>query len=307
MSSTTASSELEVVSLGLEDQPASVASETVAMPRRSEPRMMRVALAPPERLDLKPAIVARADGSSGKMDSLTLENVVPDSIWVKEYPVQAGGARFNARMSVIKLGSGQIIVHSPSAFDDALAAEIRALGPVAAIVAPGNLHWLHVRSCQEAFPGVPTYICPGTDERSRELRFDFVLGDEAPALWAADLAQVALCGTRLMREVAFFHRASRTLLLVDLVENFTPTTPGTNLWLRVIFRALGMWNRASPAPEYRFGWSDKAAVRACLERVLAWDFERVILSHGDLIMEDARPVVVDAWRSVLGWSGTRVT
>ncbi len=51
-----------------------------------------------------------------------------------------------------------------------------------------------------------------------------------------------------MREVAFFHRASRILILVDLIEHFTPATPGTNLFLRIAFRAFGMWNRPSRHP-----------------------------------------------------------
>jgi hypothetical protein len=134
---------------------------------------------------------------------------------------------------------------------------------------------------------------------SKGLAFDFVLGDEAPPLWADELSQVALQGTRVMREVAFFHRASRTLILVDLVENFTSATPGTNLFLRTALRALGMWNRPSPAPEYRLAWGDKVRVRDGMERILAWDFERVILSHGDVITRDARQIVARAWRKIL--------
>lgn len=229
----------------------------------------------------------------------SLTAFVPDALWLREYAVHTGGARFNARMTVIKLRSGDLVIHSPCAFDQPLAAEVAALGRVAAIVAPGNLHWLHIRSCQQAFPGAATYICPGVEKRAQDLRFDVVLGDEGPALWGDELAQVALQGTRLMREVAFLHRASRTLILVDLVENFTPATPGTNLFLRLLFRALGMWNRPAPAPEYRFAWGDRARVREGLERILAWDFERVILSHGDVITRDAKAAVAQAWRTIL--------
>ncbi|HEX6839144.1 MAG TPA: DUF4336 domain-containing protein [Polyangia bacterium] len=229
----------------------------------------------------------------------SLEVFVPDALWLREYPVRLGGVRFNARMTVIKLRSGEIVVHSPCAFDDSLAAEVAALGRVAAIIAPGSLHWLHVRSCQQAFPDAATYVCPGVEERAKGLRFDFVLGDEAPPLWADELSQVALQGTRIMREVAFFHRASRTLILVDLVENFTSATPGTSLSLRLLFRALRMWNRPAPAPEYRFGWGHKARMREEMERILAWDFEGVILSHGDLVRRDARQVVAQAWRRIL--------
>ena len=148
-------------------------------------------------------------------------------------------------------------------------------------------------------PDATTHVCAGVEKRNNGVSFDFILGDEAPSLWAEELSQVALQGTRFMREVAFLHRASRTLILVDLVENFTSATPGTNLLLRILFRAIGMWNRPGPAPEYRFAWGDKPKVRACLERILAWDFERVIVSHGDIITRDARQVVTRAWRSVL--------
>src|SRR6185312_15594873 len=152
----------------------------------------------------------------------SLEVVVPDALWLREYFVRLGGARFNARMTVIKLRSGEILIHSPCAFDASLAAEVAALGRVAAIIAPGNFHWLHVRSCQQAFPDAATYVCPGVEKRAKGLAFEFVLGDLAPMLWADELSQVLLQGARLMREVVFFHHASRTLILVDLVENFTP-------------------------------------------------------------------------------------
>lgn len=229
----------------------------------------------------------------------SLEVFVPEALWLRDYFVRLGGARFKARMTVIKLGSGELVVHSPCAFDESLTAEVAELGRVAAIVAPGNFHWLNVHSCQRAFPDAVTYVCPGVEKRAKHLKFHFVLGDEAPPLWRAELSQVSLQGTRVMREVAFFHQGSRTLILVDLVENFTEHTPGTNLLLRILFRALGMWNHPGPAPEYRFAWGDKAKVRGCMERILAWDFDRVILSHGDNITRDARGSVEQAWRKLL--------
>lgn len=231
--------------------------------------------------------------------AVSLEPFVPDALWLREYPVRLGGAKFNARMTVIKLQRGDVLVHSPCAFDDLLTAEVSALGRVAAIIAPGNFHWLHVPSCQKAFPNAATYICPGVEKRAKDLPFDFVLSDEAPPLWGDELSQVALNGTRVMREVAFLHRASRTLILVDLIENFTAATPGTNKFLRILFRMIGMWNRPGPAPEYGLAWGNKTLVREGLRRVLDWEFDRVILSHGDIITHDAKQMVVDAWRKIL--------
>ena len=139
----------------------------------------------------------------------SFEVFVPDALWLRGYVVSMGGARINARMTVIKLCSGEILIHSPCAFDEALAAQVAALGPVAAIIAPGNFHWLHVRSCQQAFPRAVTYVCPGVEKRAKGLTFNEMLGDEAPALWAGELSQVYVQGTRVMREVAFFHHAQQ--------------------------------------------------------------------------------------------------
>jgi hypothetical protein len=51
-----------------------------------------------------------------------------------------------------------------------------------------------------------------------------------------------------------------------------------------------MWANPKPAPEYRMGWSDRTAAANSLRRILAWDFQRIVLSHGDLIDHDAHAV-----------------
>ena len=48
------------------------------------------------------------------------------------------------------------------------------------------------------------------------------LDDAAPPDWAADLRQVVVPGGFSFREVAFFHGASGTLILTDLVLNLEP-------------------------------------------------------------------------------------
>ena len=60
-----------------------------------------------------------------------------------------------------------------------------------------------------------------------------------------------------------------------------------------------MWNIPKPAPEYQLGWSDKRAARAALKNILLWEFDKIILAHGDLIEIDGRLVVETAWRSLL--------
>ncbi len=99
-----------------------------------------------------------------------------------------------------------------------------------------------------------------------------------------------------MWEVAFYHKPSRTLILVDWIENFSDRTPHLNwvtyLWLGVIFR---LWQHPQPAPEYQLGWQQRAAAQRSLQTILNWDFERIILAHGDLIETNAKAQARAAW------------
>jgi hypothetical protein len=203
-------------------------------------------------------------------------------------------------MTVVRLASGVLMLHSPCDITAPMAEEISALGPVAHIVAPGNFHHLHVASAQTAFPGAKTWICPGVESRAPGLQYDAILGDVALGDWSGEIDQVLVLGTRPMREVAMFHRASRTLILVDLIENFTDATPHAGGALKFLFKyVLRMWNNPRPAPEYRLGWNDWKAAAESLRRILAWDFQRIVLSHGDLIERNAREVAIEAWSRVL--------
>jgi hypothetical protein len=230
----------------------------------------------------------------------SLTEYVPGQIWLKEYPVRFGGMDFDARMTVLRLNDGRLLVHSPCEIDAGLKAGIEAFGPVAFIVAPGTYHHLHVGSCQRAFPGAATHICPGVEKKQPNLAFDRQLGDAPDPAWATDLDQALLRGSRFIREAAFFHRSSRTLILVDLIENYGDGSGKVDWLLRFWWKfVLRMWNRPKPAPEYQLGWKDKAAARESLEKILAWDFDKIIIAHGELIDKDAHHVARKAWRQVL--------
>jgi Domain of unknown function (DUF4336) len=231
---------------------------------------------------------------------MLLTSYIADQIWLCTYPVRLAGTRFEARMTAIRLASGQIMLHSPCHITAAIAEGISALGPVGHIVVPGNFHHLHAASAQNAFPDAKTWICPGIERKRPDLKYDGILGDQAPADWMGEIDQVLVRGTRIMREVAMYHRITRTLILVDLIENFTDATPNTGGALKFWFKyVLRMWGNPRPAPEYRMGWNDRISAAKSLRRILAWNFRQIVLSHGDLIDRDAHEVAAEAWSGVL--------
>ncbi len=231
---------------------------------------------------------------------LDLVEYVAGHIWLCQYPVHYAGLDFYSRMTVIRLSDGSLMLHSPCDIDAETKQHVERIGRVAYIVAPGSYHYLHVISAQNAFPEAQTYICPGIERKRPDIDFDWILGDRAAQGWNVDMEQVLVRGTKYIWEVAFFHKRSQTLILVDLIENIGDQTEGVGwglkLWWKIVFH---MWNRPKPAPEYQIGWKDKRAAGRSLNRILQWDFKRVIIAHGDLIEANSKAVLRKAWENLL--------
>ena len=229
-----------------------------------------------------------------------LRMYVDNTIYVTEYPIHYAGCEFTARMTIVRLADGSLWLHSPCEIDGGLKGEIDSIGPVSFIIGPGNYHWFHLAKALELFPDAKLFICPGVETKDPLLNFDWFLGDHSPEGWAGEIDQVLVRGNRFIWEVAFFHKPTKTLILTDLVENIGDSTPGVNfvlkLWWKIVFR---MWNEARPAPEYQLGWNHKKAAQVSLEKILEWDFEKVIISHGDVINTNAKDIVREAWRKPL--------
>ena len=231
----------------------------------------------------------------------SLEEYIPEKIYIVEYPIHFGGLDLFSRMTVVRLNDGKLWVHSPCQLDARLKSEIDRLGEVAYILAPGNFHHLYVSDFQSHYPNAETFLCPGLEKKRQDLKFDWILGNHPDPRWNSEFYQVAIQGTRIISEVAFVHKNTRTLVLVDLLENIGDDyTHEAGLllkfWWKVVFK---MWNNPKAAPEYQLGWGDKDVVKRGLEKILSWDFDRIILAHGNLIESNAKAVLIKAWENVL--------
>jgi len=210
-----------------------------------------------------------------------------DGIWIGEAPLRFYGLPFGARMTIVRLPDGNLWLHSPLRITPALAAEIESLGTVRHVVSPNKLHHLHLASAKEAFPTAKLHAPPGLRSKRRDLAFDGELGSEPHPDWADALDQLVIEGSRVMQEVVFLHRATHTLIVADLCENFGRWSP----WpVRTLARIAFMYGRPCMPPDWRLSFRDRAATRRSFSRLLAWDFERVILAHGGLLEAGARRI-----------------
>ena len=221
-----------------------------------------------------------------------------EGLFVVDGPERVAGLRIGARMTVVRLDDGRLLLHSPVPRDDGLAAELEALGPIAFLVAPNELHHRWLGPWAAACPGATVWGVAGLSEKRPDLLFHRQLGDRPPTDWAGELDQVRIAGVPYLNEVAFLHRTSASLLLTDFAMNFPslPEGPGTRLWLR----AMGLGGGLRTSRLIRALVRDRAALRAALGRVLAWRFDRIVVCHGDVLATGGAEALREAWRPLLG-------
>lgn len=224
-----------------------------------------------------------------------MQQLAPD-LWVAHQPLKLVGAEFGARMTVVRLGSGGLFVHSPIAPTPELQAEMNALGPVQAIVAPNTYHHMYLPAFHAAFPEAQLYGAEGVALKQPTLQFTGVLGDLPEFLWAKELDQHHLDGMPKVNEVAFLHRASRTLILTDWLFNFNHSD---SWWSRTFFRLAGAWKGPQQSRLLRLSVRDRDAARAARDHLLTWDFDRIIVAHGDIIPADGKAIL----RRATAWLG----
>ena len=226
---------------------------------------------------------------------------IEDQIWILEYPIQYAGIDLFGRMTIIKLDNEELIIHDPCEIDDYIKNKIDALGEVKYIVAPGSYHHLFVTNFQQKYPNAETFLCPGLEKKRQDIKFEWILGNKPDHRWEDVIDQVLVHGTKYIWEVAFFHKPSKTLILVDLLENIGddyqhPASLLLRFWWKVVFR---MWGNPKAAPEYQMGWGNKHIVKDGLNRILSWKAEKVILAHGEIIEGNINKILSTAWKKVL--------
>ena len=216
-------------------------------------------------------------------------------LWAIEQPLRVRGLELGARTCVVRLADGGVVVHAPGPDTAALKSEIEALGPVRALIAPNLLHHLFLADAARAFPQARVFAAPGLRAKLPALRVDEALGDAAPSLWAGELDQCVVEGAPALGEVVFLHRASRTLLCLDLCFNVRRST---SLFTRAFMRVNGAWDRFGPSRLLRYTMlKDARSLRRSIDRILDWDFERVTVAHGDVLEHGGR----DEVRAGFGW------
>jgi Domain of unknown function (DUF4336) len=220
-----------------------------------------------------------------------LEPLAAD-VWAARRPLPIAVGDIGARMTVLRLRDGGLLLHSPVKLDAALEQALHALGPVAWLVGPCRGHHLFLGDYVKAFPGAALCGAPGLAEKRRDLAFAHVLANPSPPGWPGEVRLELVEGAPFMNEVALLHAPSRTLVLTDLVFN---VTPGATNRAPLFHWLVGATGRFGPHRLIRLGIRNRAAARRSIDRILAWDFDRIVMSHGEVLDTGGRRLLEQAF------------
>src|SRR6266566_8585723 len=126
-----------------------------------------------------------------------LREAAPD-LWVIEAPLRYLGFEMGRRTAVIRLASGDLLVHSPAPLTEELRAALAQLGEVRFVVPASMLHGhLYMEQYRHAYPEVKLFAVAGLDRKRRDLRFDRQLAGAPEPEWAEDVDQAPFEGPRV--------------------------------------------------------------------------------------------------------------
>ena len=237
--------------------------------------------------------MSREDGGTGLRE-------LDAGLWIAEAPLRSWRGDIGRRMSVVGLAGGGVWVHSPVPLTGSMKSALDGLGGVRYVVAPSRFHGhLFMEQYQAAYPQALLAGPPGLARKRRDLRFAVELGDEPDDAWRDDLDQALIWG-HPWNETVFLHRRSRTLIVGDCMFTLGPQSS----------RGLWLWTgalRSSQHPSrpdqlvarqlipWRLTGRDRAAMRRSIESVLSWDFDRVVVGHGEIVQRDGQQTLRETY------------
>ncbi|MBA4136489.1 MAG: hypothetical protein C0518_04145 [Opitutus sp.] len=217
---------------------------------------------------------------------------IHDGLWDCDQPMQVYGMHLGHRMTVVRLPDRSLWVHSPVAYSAALARELAELGPVTHVVAPNYMHDTFLDGWLPRYPEVRFHAPRSFHKVFPRHKITDVLGSVPDAAWADEIEQHVVQGVPRLHEVVFFHRRSRTLIVADLAFNLGGEMP---LLSRVLLKLNGCYGCFSPSRMFKSAIKNRSALGGSIDRILEWDFDRVIVSHGANLERDGRTALRDAF------------
>lgn len=204
------------------------------------------------------------------------------------------GVDLQRNVTVIRLSSGRLIIHSTAPFSTEDVAAIRALGEPGWIVETLLRHDTFAKEGREAFPEIP-YLAP--EGFSTNLGFSTASLIPEPEEWKGEVSVLAVDGAPEFGEIVMLHRASRTLIVADLVFHFSHPD---GFWKKTLLTLATVGGKYQPGvtKPFKQAIKDHSAFEKSVHALLEWDFDRIVVGHGDPISSGGKEKLREALKAL---------
>jgi hypothetical protein len=161
-----------------------------------------------------------------------MTNIAP-SVLTLRYPLKLLGASLGRVVTVFRLKSGKVVLHSTGPFTPEDCRLIREIGEVAAMVEATNFHDTFSLAARKQFADA-RFFAPEGFPLKYELKPEPI--EKGREIWGNELRWELLAGAPRLNEWVCFHPESKTLVAADLLFSCRPP--------RLLRKGLfcGCWN-----------------------------------------------------------------
>ncbi|BAZ52688.1 hypothetical protein NIES4103_53530 [Nostoc sp. NIES-4103] len=231
---------------------------------------------------------------------------IDNNIWIAEQPLRYFGLSVGTRMTVIRFNNGELAVISPIQVDNETTEQLNQLGNVKYIIAPNLFHYLFLSNFKTLYPQAEVYAVSELKVKRPEISIDQALEDNDENLLGElefflfeGFKTFLPSGALPLNEYVFFHAESQTLILTDTAFYFDESFPMST---KLVSKIMGGYKKLRPSLLEQLATQEKLLVKQSVQKVMRWDFKRVIVAHGSIVEHDAKKQFKEGYEWFLGES-----
>ncbi len=199
------------------------------------------------------------------------------------------------RMTILKLENGNLIIHNAIRLKDEDYAKINDLGNVDAIVVPNTIHCSEAKYFVEKYPNAKVYL-PNKLFISKKNRFHNSINLNSSWPYDHEIKKVTF-KNNLVDESVFIHVKAKTLVVTDMLFNMKSEAFKNKFELFIFKYINDMLDKAVPSRLIKyFAQRDKKTLKQNLSEINQFNFNSVIMNHGDVILQNGKQIFNNGYR-----------
>ena len=202
------------------------------------------------------------------------------------------GLPVGTRMTVIKLTGNSLLLISPIQITPQIKQQLDNLGTVKYLIAPNLFHYLYLAECKAVYPQSKIIAPPGLRTKQPDLPInktftqdEIKFNSELEYTLFAGFQVLIIPRIKTVNEIVFYHPSTKTLIITDSAFNFDDSYP---LITQLAARIIDSYQTLKPSWLEKIAIQDKQQLKQSIAKILAWDFERVIIGHGKIVETNAK-------------------